>query len=174
MKFGPTGSAAMRYLVAVGVAFAAFLAADSRSSSALVARPEPSSSPPTRVLVLPLRPAPPKADLQAVADALRTFYGFEVVIAKATPMPKSAWTAPRRRWRADKLLDWLEPQTVALDDGLGRKHEGPERLALREDKRQHGEAGEAAEQAEDDAAPQSSGCGSRKKSGISSLPGTLA
>ncbi len=121
MKFGPTRSAAMRYLFAVGIAFAAFVAVDSRSASALVARPEPPPLPRPRVLVLPLRPAPPKADLEAVADALRTFYGFEVVIAKATPMPKSAWTAARRRWRADKLLDWLEPQTVAPSQRGGRQ-----------------------------------------------------
>lgn len=71
-----------------------------------------------RVVLQPLRPSPPRADVQAVAAALRLVYGFEVEIRAPRPMPKAAWTAPRRRWRADVLLDWLTPQAqVASRDG---------------------------------------------------------
>lgn len=87
-----------------------------RPSVAEPAAPTPAKSAAApEVLLLPLRPVPARGDLQAVADALRIFYGFEVEIAPASRMPKAAWTAPRRRWRADKLLDWLEPRARALD-----------------------------------------------------------
>jgi archaemetzincin len=35
-------------------------------------------------------------------------YGFDVVVLPAQAMPKAAWYAPRKRWRADVLLDWLD------------------------------------------------------------------
>ena len=67
-----------------------------------------------QVVLQPLAPAPPRADIAAVAAALRLFYGFDVQVRPTRPMPKTAWTARRRRWRADVLLDWLTPQAQVV------------------------------------------------------------
>jgi archaemetzincin len=35
-------------------------------------------------------------------------YGFEVKVLEARAMPRGAWYGPRKRWRADRVLDWLD------------------------------------------------------------------
>ncbi|MBW1811192.1 MAG: matrixin family metalloprotease [Deltaproteobacteria bacterium] len=47
-------------------------------------------------------------DVAMVKEALREFYAFEVVDLPRIKMPKSAWYSPRKRWRAEKILDVLE------------------------------------------------------------------
>jgi len=49
-----------------------------------------------------------KRRVALVANALRGFYGFDVRVLPRRKLPKMAWYRPRRRWRADKLLDHLE------------------------------------------------------------------
>jgi archaemetzincin len=49
----------------------------------------------------------PDADVQATKAALVEFYGIDVRILPREPLPQSAWYAPRKRWRAEKLVDWL-------------------------------------------------------------------
>jgi archaemetzincin len=56
----------------------------------------------------------PIADAQYVATALRAFYDLEVVEMPAVPLPKEAYYAPRKRYRAEKLLDTLE-QIIPTD-----------------------------------------------------------
>ncbi len=46
--------------------------------------------------------------IAAVEQALRAFYDVELLTLPPVPMPKRAWTEPRRRWRAEILLDELE------------------------------------------------------------------
>ncbi|MEM6291459.1 MAG: archaemetzincin [Myxococcota bacterium] len=49
-----------------------------------------------------------EALLDAVASALQAELQVEVRRLETHPLPKAAWYAPRRRYRAEKLLDHLE------------------------------------------------------------------
>jgi archaemetzincin len=73
-------------------------------------RPEEAvDTPPRRVVVIsPLGRALEGAAVDVVAVALREIYGFEARVEPLRPLPKVAWYAPRRRFRAEKLLDHLE------------------------------------------------------------------
>ncbi len=46
------------------------------------------------------------------ANGIRYLYGFTVRILEARAMPKSAYYAPRKRYRADKLLDYISDNVV--------------------------------------------------------------
>jgi len=63
--------------------------------------------------IQPLGPALPRADVAAVRQALEAFYGFEVRLLARAKLPQVAYYRPRRRWRADKLLDWLRKRKPA-------------------------------------------------------------
>jgi archaemetzincin len=52
-------------------------------------------------------------DVELVAKALRDIYQVEVRILPREPLPQTAWYAPRRRWRAEKLLEFLAPRLPA-------------------------------------------------------------
>jgi archaemetzincin len=52
----------------------------------------------------------PDADVTFVRESLARFYGFEVRLLPRVDLPQSAWTAPRERWRAEKLLEFLGPR----------------------------------------------------------------
>ncbi len=62
---------------------------------------------PRVVYLQPLQPAPPAAAMAAVQTSLRAFYPIEVRKLAMVPLPRKAWFEPRRRWRADVLVDWL-------------------------------------------------------------------
>ncbi len=59
------------------------------------------------VAVQPLGSVPAE-ELRAVADALRELYGFETPVLDEVDLPAEAWYEPRRRYRADRLLDFLD------------------------------------------------------------------
>jgi archaemetzincin len=63
-----------------------------------------------KLYVQPLGKALSDAEVTLVTEALEGFYGLEVAVLPRVALPKSAWTAPRRRWRAEKLLDFLAPR----------------------------------------------------------------
>jgi archaemetzincin len=46
--------------------------------------------------------------VQFVAKSIEDRLDFEVRIAPPIPHPKEAWYAPRKRWRAEKILDHLD------------------------------------------------------------------
>jgi archaemetzincin len=71
-----------------------------------------------RVDLIPLGTALPEADVTAVRDALTAMYGVEVRVRAIAPLPKAAWYAARKRWRADKILDWLATQALDGADHL--------------------------------------------------------
>lgn len=75
----------------------------------LLGAPLPSSAePPERVVaLLPLGKVRPEY-LQRVAEELQARLAVQVRIEPARELPREAWYAPRRRWRADTLLDSLE------------------------------------------------------------------
>jgi archaemetzincin len=83
-------------------------AAPARGSSEHALTPAPEASR-TRgeVVLVELGPAFP-ADLRlAVEEALRDELAVDVVWHERIPLPRAAWYAPRKRWRADVLLDHL-------------------------------------------------------------------
>jgi len=72
---------------------------------------------PARILIQPLGPSIPDDDVAFVTQALRAFYNFEPVVAGRLPLPRAAFYPPRQRYRAEKLLDFLESQ---LSDKVDR------------------------------------------------------
>jgi archaemetzincin len=77
--------------------------------------PAPSApAPPPRVLVLqPLGEELSAVDVDLVVTALREFYGFEVKRAPAAALPDRAYYPPRKRYRAERLLDDLAAHAQA-------------------------------------------------------------
>jgi archaemetzincin len=55
----------------------------------------------------------PEAALDGVAAALHALYGFEVQRLPQLELPETAWYEPRRRWRAERLLAFLERRLPA-------------------------------------------------------------
>ena len=49
----------------------------------------------------------PDRDVRMVKQALTQFFGVRVILLPRVPLPKSAYYAPRKRYRADKLLSFL-------------------------------------------------------------------
>ncbi len=56
------------------------------------------------VVIVPLGDVLP-SHVRAVSESLKGEYGVEVEVAQAQPLPKAAWYGPRRRWRADRILE---------------------------------------------------------------------
>ncbi|MCP4680383.1 MAG: hypothetical protein GY854_33845 [Deltaproteobacteria bacterium] len=48
--------------------------------------------------------------LQTAAKSIKNMYGWKVVTMARRALPESAWYKPRRRHRAEKILDWLHPR----------------------------------------------------------------
>jgi archaemetzincin len=67
-----------------------------------------------RLLIIPLGAALPLADVEYVRQSLKAFYNFDLVVAPREVLPRAAYYAPRQRYRAEKLLDYL--QTRLSDD----------------------------------------------------------
>jgi len=51
--------------------------------------------------------------LDIVKKGLEDAFGLKVETFETKPLPKEAWYEPRSRYRADKLLDFLDDQTAA-------------------------------------------------------------
>lgn len=63
---------------------------------------------PSPLIVLqPLGNALAQAELDAVVAALTAFYAVRIETRSTLPLPKSALYAPRKRYRAEKLLSYL-------------------------------------------------------------------
>jgi archaemetzincin len=66
------------------------------------------SPPPTVVACFqPLGPHDAKL-LEGSVQGVQHFFGFDVRVLPALPLPDVAWYPPRKRWRADKILDYLD------------------------------------------------------------------
>ena len=57
--------------------------------------------------------------LEGLELALQQSLKLQVVRRAPIPLPKRAWYAPRKRWRADRLLDFLAPQVPPGEKILG-------------------------------------------------------
>lgn len=71
---------------------------------------DPPSEP--RIVVIPLGNPDPAVVEQAARTLEEKLY-FKVEVASPVPLPRRAWYAPRKRWRAEILLDYL----AAIDVG---------------------------------------------------------
>lgn len=80
------------------------VAVEAQSASVAV---EPATGARAEVVLAPLGRFDPGL-LDAVEEALEAELQVEVRRLEPHPLPKSAWYAPRRRYRAEKLLDHLE------------------------------------------------------------------
>ncbi len=80
--------------------------------------PAPSTVGPARraLYIQPLGQALPEADVAIVLTALRAVYGIAVQLLPRVELPTDAYYAPGRRYRAEKLLDFLAPRLPG--DGL--------------------------------------------------------
>lgn len=77
--------------------------------TAIIAAASPASPDERVIVVVPL--GDPSPDLvQMVAHTLEERFRFQVRIAEPMSMPKEAWYSPRKRWRAEKILDALDAQ----------------------------------------------------------------
>src|SRR5689334_11697899 len=72
----------------------------------LGAAPVDLSTPPT-IAVVPLGEVDDAA-LQAIRDDIAAHAHVSVRIDPVRPLPAEAWYAPRKRWRAEKILDALD------------------------------------------------------------------
>jgi archaemetzincin len=62
------------------------------------------------IYLQPLGRELPDADVALVTRALVEIYGVDVRALARVDLPLAAWYAPRRRWRAEKLLAFLAPR----------------------------------------------------------------
>jgi archaemetzincin len=53
--------------------------------------------------------------LEQVGRGIEHLYGFRVATLDARPLPDSAYHAPRKRYKADLLLDFLDAEVVPAD-----------------------------------------------------------
>jgi archaemetzincin len=67
------------------------------------------------VYLQPLGKELPDGDVEAVRRGLVEMYSLEVRVLPRVPLPKTAWYAPRQRWRAEKILELLD--TLLPRDG---------------------------------------------------------
>lgn len=68
------------------------------------------------IYLQPLGTELPEADVALVITALTEFYAAPVKLLARAELPKEAWYAPRKRYRAEKLLAFLE--TKKPPDGV--------------------------------------------------------
>jgi archaemetzincin len=67
------------------------------------------------VALQPLGQVSPE-DVQSARAALAEFWGAEVEVLPAQPLPTAAWYPPRQRYRADRLIDFLTTLGVPQAD----------------------------------------------------------
>jgi archaemetzincin len=66
------------------------------------------TSPRPKVLLVPLGSGLSDGEVAFVKSSLLAFYDFELLDGQRFSMPKGAYYAPRKRHRAEKLLDYLD------------------------------------------------------------------
>lgn len=72
----------------------------------------PVTNPDARLCVQPFTPVDDEM-LPAVVRGITYIYGFDVRVLDPVPLPDEAYHEPRKRWRADKLLDWMNGNLAA-------------------------------------------------------------
>jgi len=69
---------------------------------------------------LALQPLGPvdKEAIETAAGAIKTYYQWRVKLLDEQELPKEAWYKPRKRWRAEIILAWLEPRKPKWADKI--------------------------------------------------------
>jgi archaemetzincin len=84
--------------------------------------PKPDSAQaPARLVILPLGTELLDRDVDFARRCLEAFFDFRIDVLDRQPLPKATYYAPRKRYRAERLLDALEaqaPQDAARIVGL--------------------------------------------------------
>jgi archaemetzincin len=62
------------------------------------------------IVLMPLGGGLPDVELSVVRRALEAVYAAPVTVLPSVALPRSAYYAPRSRYRAEKLLDFLRPR----------------------------------------------------------------
>lgn len=62
------------------------------------------------IVLQPLGPSIPTAQIEAVSRAIAAFYAVKITLAEALALPQAAFYPKRQRYRAEKLLDYLVSQ----------------------------------------------------------------
>ena len=73
----------------------------------LAERASAEAAPAPLIVLQPLGAQIPRAELQAVESALRAFYAVRLELREPLALPKRAFYPVRKRYRAEKLLDYL-------------------------------------------------------------------
>lgn len=66
-----------------------------------------------KLYIQPMGAALPQTDVEMVKRGLAAFYEVEVNLLPRVPLPRQAYYAPRHRYRAEKLLDFLVARAPA-------------------------------------------------------------
>ena len=107
-----------------GRTWAAFLVAAFVLATAMVAAGRgveaEGAAPAGRVVTVALLPLGPVDDeaMALVRTSVEETYGARVLVLPPQPPPKSAWYAPRKRYRAGAILAWLRPRLPAGADRI--------------------------------------------------------
>lgn len=107
----PGQSITRRALVRRAFIGTAVLCADAFSSRGRAQEPPRFGRKP--LYIQPLGAELPEEDVALVGLALREFFGLQVRLLPRVELPQSAYYAARKRYRADRLLDFLEPRLPA-------------------------------------------------------------
>lgn len=59
-----------------------------------------------------------KRDVATVRSSIAEVYAWEVEVLPGRDHPEEAWYAKRKRWRAEKILDWMRPLLPAGSDRI--------------------------------------------------------
>ena len=81
--------------------------------TALADEPPRTAGPGQVLYIQPMGKKLPDRDVSLVKQALTEFYGLDVGLLPRIDLPLSAYYKPRRRYRAEKLLDFLEKRIPA-------------------------------------------------------------
>jgi archaemetzincin len=79
------------------------------TASAETPAPDKVTNPDVTLCLVPLGKHDPKM-LAAAERGVRHVFGFATLILPKRKLPQPAWYAPRERWRAEKLLDFLREE----------------------------------------------------------------
>lgn len=107
----------MRIALATLIALAVVLGASQTAADQIAPPRNPSTF---TVCVIPLG-AYDRRLVPVIKRGIEHLYGFTVKVTKPRALPRKAYYKPRRRWRAEKLLDFLDalPDRKTCDAMLG-------------------------------------------------------
>jgi archaemetzincin len=74
---------------------------------------EPETQPPPKLVIVPLGRELLAGDVDFVMRCLAAFYSFQIEVLAHHELPRTAYYAPRKRFRAEKLLKFLDSQVPA-------------------------------------------------------------